>query len=208
MRGTAFRLQGLATSLALLAAVVVVLVRSNGTPLRMNDYQSFGEGQSLWQVSKPMAWVVPVPAFNEPVRIRSVQLRPVDGSRPFDRPDVYLLRFHDQDFYGGATLSTEAGVNAYASTALHRPDRLPLDRLRVNRLDSHLSIVVSLNFHEPGCHEAQLVFNVSTADGAVHTLLSRWYVAVDTGISEEHGLDMCGPPRPRPTVSPTTTTSG
>jgi hypothetical protein len=171
----------------------------------MNDYGGFGAGQSVWPAGKPMLFVVPVPAFNQPVRIRSVELRAVFGSAPFAPPTAaYLLQYLDQDYYGGPEPTTEAGLDAYTSTALHTPLRERLDAVKVQKTDKRRFIVIPLNSDLPGCHDAQVVLHVSTSDGSTHTFTTRWFVGLDTGISRDNGDNMCaGPSRPAPSPSST-----
>jgi hypothetical protein len=192
------------TAVTVLAAVFVLVVRLGSTPLRMNDYEGFGNGQSVWQVSRQMLWVVPVPTFNQPVRIRAVELRTVYTTGQFDRPTAFVLQFPAGDYYSGVQLTTPAGLDVYAGGLPH----VPLGKLQVQQLDNQLSIVVPVNIHQPGCHEAQLVFKVSTDDGAVHTLATHWYVTIDNGISDGEDDNMCARPRPVPTVTPSVTKSG
>jgi hypothetical protein len=196
------RAQTAATLLVLAAAISVPFIRGDSQALRMNDYAGFGDGQSLWTLSEQRLFVAPVPAFNQPVRIRAVELRTVYSQGQFDRPDAYLLEFQDADFYDGVKLTTEAGLDAYTNTAEHTPRREPLDSRRVQALDNQLSIVIPVNIHSPGCHEAQIVLKVSTNDGALHSLATRWYVAVDTGVSEGSDFNLCARPRPTPTGTP------
>jgi hypothetical protein len=189
------RVQGALTLLTLVLALIVAVARG-GEPLRMNDYGGFGDMQSVWPLGQQRLFVVSVPAFNQPVRLRAVELRTVYSIGDFDRPAAYLLQFHDQDHYGGVQLTTEAGLDAFTTTALHPPRHAPLDALPVQKLDNHLNIVIPINIHQPGCHEAQIVLRVATSDGSVHTLATRWFVGVDTGISRSgSGNDMCAGPR-------------
>jgi len=190
------------TSLVVLVFGIVLVV--GRTPLRMNDYEGFGNGQSVWHVSQQMLWVVPVPEFNQPVRIRAVELHTVYSTGTFDRPDAYLLLFPPGDYYSGVQLTTQAGLDVYAGGLPHAP----LDKLRVQKLDNELSIVIPVNIHQPGCHEAQLVLEVSTDDVALHTLGPLWFVTIDTGRSDGGPrFDMCARSRPIPSATPSTTKS-
>jgi hypothetical protein len=198
------RTQAVLTVLTFVVAVVVVLTRAgDAAPLRMNDYRVFGTGQSVWPLSEQMLFVMPVPAFSRPVRIRAVELRTVAGTGTFDHSDAYLLQFQDFDSYNGVKLTTQAGLDAYTGTAENGTQHRALDALRVQKSDNQLSLVIPVNIHSPGCHEAQVILHVSADDGSMHTFPTRWFVTVDTGVSKSKGLNFCAGPLKRTPVTPT-----
>ena len=164
----------------------------------MNDYRQFAVGQSLWRLHRQMYWVVAVPAFSQPVHIDSVELLGKLNSPAFDRPSAYLLVYSGSLYYNGSQLSY-----ALDSTVIAGARRQPLNSVRVQKLNNQLSIVVPVNINAAGCHEAQLVFDVTTSDGHVRRYPARWYVALDTGVSKVQGEDACAGPQPRASGSPT-----
>lgn len=208
----AHRVQGLLTVLVTLAAGLVVLVGGGPTPLRMNDYEGTGIAQAVWPLGREELLVMPVPAFNQPVRIRGVELRTVYSVGHFYHPDAFYLAFSGDRFYGhfmgkarviGLQLTEHLGETDISGSTAE-----PLNSRLVQNLDNHLSLVIPVNIHQPGCHEAQVVFHVTTSDGTAHTLPSRWYVAVDTGVSQSEGDDMCAGPRPAPMATESATPTG
>ena len=208
----AHRLQGFLTALVALAAELVVVVGGRGAPLRMNDYEGTGIGQSLWPLGREELLVMPVPEFNQPVRIRAVELRTVYSVGQFDHPDAFYLAFSGDRFYGH--FMGKARVIGLQLTERLNDDDVsgstpePLGARRVQNLDNHLSLVIPVDMHQPGCHEAQVVFLVTTSDGTEHTFPSRWYVTVDTAVSQIDGDDMCAGPRPAPTITESATPPG
>lgn len=167
-------------------------------PPKMNDYKLYAVGQSRWQVGHQMYLVLGVPAFTRPVRIRSVELRPVFSTGQFDHPNAYLLVYYGSLFYNGQKLGYSLDPTVLAGS-----HRQALDSIRIGKPDNQLSLVVPVNIHQTGCHEAQLVLHVTTADGEARVYPTRWYVGLDTGISkvdEENGCD--GARSPAPAASP------
>jgi len=198
-------------SVALLVGATLLSACAAGSPpLRMNDYRGNGTSQAHWPLGRQMFLVMPVPAFNEPVHIRDVQLRTVHSVGKFDHPDAYYLSFGDDRFYGhfegntrviGLQLTYQLQANDTAG-AVHQA----LSAREVQKLDNQLSIVIPVNIHQPGCHEAQIVFQVVTSDGTEHALPTDWYVGLDTGSTPGNGLDMCAPNAHGPTPAATATT--
>lgn len=154
---------------------------------------------------------MPVPAFSEPVRIRDVELRTVHSVGQFDHPDAFYLVFSDDRFYGHFEGSARV-IGLQLTDQLQPRDiagsvREPLGARLVQKLDNQISIVIPVNIHQPGCHEAQIVFHVTTSDGSEHALTTRWYVGLDTGKTPGDGFDMCAPGHHgTPTPSGTTST--
>jgi hypothetical protein len=195
------RLADLRLRVAVAIATATMLVAGCGAkPLpRMDDYRPNGIGQSVWHFRQQMYWVVGVPTFTQPVRIRSVELRTVEGSAPFDRPEAYLLVYYGSLYYNGAQLTY-----VLSPTVLAGSRRQALDSISIRKLDNQLSIVVPVNVNQSGCHEAQLIFHVTTSDGQERVYPARWYVTLDTGISKVEGDNGCAGPRPRSTPAPST----
>ena len=167
----------------------------------MKDYEGVDEGHEGWHVSEPWEFIMPVPTFNQPVRIRAVELRTVFSSGPFDRPDAYLLVFPGNSYYRGDHLVEQAGANHFLAGAI----RVGLGSRTVHKLDNSLSIVIPLDIHQPGCHEAQIIFRVTTSDGTTRTLATRWYASLDTGGHRTQGYNECAGSRPTQQPSPTHT---
>jgi hypothetical protein len=157
----------------------------------MNDYTPYDIGQSLWHFGHPMLLVLAVPSFSESVRIRSVELRTVQGAGQFARPDAYLLEYSSDLYYKGEQLTYSLNPANVAGA-----NREPLDSRQVQKLDNQLSVVIPVNIAEKGCHEAQVVFRVKTRDGTTHTLATRWYVTLDTAISKVTRDNDCAGPQP------------
>lgn len=185
------------------AAMALASCGSASAPLRMNDYQGFAVGQSQWHLRTPMLLVMPVPSFNQPVRIRDVELRTVFSSGQFDHQKSYLIEFSTGNFYRGGKLSYQAGFNLYAGGVTTREE---LDSRPLQKLVNELSLVIPVNIGQPGCHEAQVVLHVTTADGNPHTLVTRWYVGINTGVNKLDGHNMCAGPRNAPSPSVTSPT--
>jgi len=175
----------------------------------MNDYQGNSIGQAEWPLGRQEFLVMPAPAFNRPVHIISIELRTVYSVGLFDHPNAYYLAYSDDRFYGH--FEGRARVVGLQLTDQLQPtdtaDSIPqpLDARTVQKLNNQLSIVIPVNIHEPGCHEAQVVFHVTTRDGTRHALPSGWYVTLDTGSSPGDGLNFCSPNARRPTPTVTTT---
>jgi len=169
------------------AAMVLVSCGTASPPLRMNDYQGFSVGQSHWHLRTPMLLVMPVPSFNQPVRIRDVELRTVFSSGQFDHQRSYLIEFSKGEFYRGGKLTYQAGLDRYSGGAT----REELDSRPLQELVNELSLVIPVNIGQPGCHEAQVVLHVTTTDGKPHTLITRWYVGINTGVNKLDGHNMC-----------------
>lgn len=187
------RWRGVAT--AFTAATLCCACTSSQPALTMNDYVPTGAAQRVWPFHEQMFFVLPVPTFNVPVRIRSVELRTIHSVGQFDPPAAYLLRFSGGgDYYKGYRLAYKAGLDLYAGSAV----RMPLDASPVQKLDQYLTLVVPVNINERGCHEAQVVLHVTTSDGHSHTRRTRWYVALDTGVSKTDGDNYCAGPRDNP----------
>lgn len=166
----------------------------------MDDYRGNGIGQSVWDFGRQMFWVVGVPTFTRPVRIRSVELRPLFGSVPFDRPDgAYLLVYYGSLHYNGLQLTYRLNPTVIAGS-----HRQALDSIPIQKLNNQLSIVIPVNIHQRGCHQAQLVFHVTTSDGKERVYPARWYVVLDTGVSTAQGDNECARPR-APRASPSAT---
>lgn len=170
------------------AAAALMAACAQSPPIHMNDYEQLGEAQRLWPFQQQMLMVMPVPAFNLPVHIRDVQLRTVAGSGQFDHPAAFLIRYSNGGFYTGAHLTY-----ALSPDSTEGSKRESLSKSRVHQLDNHLSIVIPVNIHSSGCHEAQIVLRVATEDGHVHALPTRWYVALDTGVTKSQGIHLCTP---------------
>jgi len=183
---------------AVIAAATLTACGNAAMPLRMNDYNAIALRQSLWHFRHQMFLVVPTPAFNQPVRIRSVELQTVYSTGQFDRADAYLLVFTGSNSYHGPMLTDENALSAYAEASEPHP---PLDSRVVQKLDNQLSIVIPVNINQRGCHEAQVIFHVTTADGSSHTRAAHWYVALDTGISKSKDFKKCEGPQAKPTPS-------
>jgi hypothetical protein len=186
-----------------IATAALVVAGCAATPLpKMDDYRSNAIGQSLWHFRKPMYWVVGVPTFTQPVRIRFIELRSARGSTPFDPPEAYLLVYYASLYYNGAKLTY--GLDPTVLAGSHRQ---ALDSIPIRKLDNQLSIVIPVNVNQPGCHEAQIVFHVTTGDGQDRVYPARWYVTLDTGISKVEGNNGCAGPRPTPLPAPSATRS-
>jgi hypothetical protein len=183
-------------AVVVVTAVLLAASCGGGTPLRMNDYTSFSIGQSLWHFRQQMLLVVAVPAFNQPVRIRAVELRPVHRSGQFDRSEAYLLAYSGTLYYTGGHLTYSLARSAIAGSTRER-----IDSRQVQGLDNQLSLVIPVNTSESGCHQAQVVLHVTTRDGGAHALPTRWYVSIDTDVSKVKGDDACAGPEPQPTAS-------
>jgi len=144
-----------------------------------------------------MYLVVGVPAFTQPVRIESVELRTARNSAHFDPPDAYLLVYYGSLYYNGAELTY-----ALDPAVLAGSHRQALNSIPIRKLNNQLSIVIPVNISEPGCHQAQIVFHVRTSDGQDRIYPARWYVTLDTGISKVEGENGCAGPRDVPPPNP------
>jgi hypothetical protein len=162
----------------------------------MDDYRPNALGQSRWHFGQPMYWVVPVPTFTQPVHIRSIELRVARGSAPFDRPDAYLLVYYGSLYYNGPQLTYALDPSVLAGS-----HRQALDSIPIQKLNNQVSVVIPVNVSQPGCHEAQIFFHVTTSDGHQRVYPARWYLTLDTGISKVERNNGCAGPRPSPSAT-------
>jgi len=185
----------------LIAAAVASLVACGGGgagPPKMNDFNAYELDQSVWEFEHPMLFVMPVPVFSMPVRITRVELQAVNSTGTFDPPAAYLLVFPPGQYYQGTKLTYELTPSNIAGAG-----REPLGKRRVSTADNSLSLVIPVNIHLRGCHEAQVVLDVKDADGHTYRLRTRWFVGVDTGVSKKKDLNACAGPAPAPTPTST-----
>lgn len=180
--------------------IAACLVSCGGGDARpkMNDYRGFEQDQSLWPFEHQMLAVLPVPSFTVPVRILRVDLRTVNSAGQFDSPDAFILVYQRGLSYAGPRLTYQLQPSDTAGST-----QQPLNKREVSHVGNDLNLVVPINIHVRGCHEAQIVLEVQAQDGRRYTMPTRWFVGVDTGVSNKSGFNACAGPLPKPSTSAT-----